>query len=164
MKRIFFLTNLFALFLVPCLAQGFEGIIPLKSTFNDVKKALKVKTCSFPQSIYFLKDFSVTVNFADTKDNKNHKICYKVPDETVTSVAVSYHKPILLSDFGYELKYDSGPFGDINTFFYQNSEKGISVFVNENRFGNKAVSASIFAPTTEQHRKFSYPCNQSPKK
>lgn len=145
-------------------AQGFKGIIPLESNCEDVKRILKVDKCTFPQSIYFLKDFWIRVNFVSIKSNKTDKICYKVPVGNVTSITVSYNKKILLSEFEYKLKYAEGPFGDIDTFGYESSEKGVSVLVNEDMFGNKVISTASFIPTIEQHRKFSYECNKKLKK
>jgi len=137
-------------------AQGFKGIIPLESTCEDVKRILNVKECQFPLSIYWLKDFRISVRYTQEKPSESDKLCYKVPAGRVSSVTVSYNKPFPIKEFEYELKYVEGPFGDIDTITYENSEKGVDVFTNLGRVGT-----AIFGPTPEQYRKFSYDCKSA---
>lgn len=145
-------------------AQGYKGIIPLESTCEDVKRILKVENCTFSLlNRDYTKDW-ISVTFATAKPNKTDKICYKVPVGKVTSISVSYNKPILLSEFEYELKYAEGPFGDIEGYSYENSEKGVSVLVHKDMFGNKRIHNAYFRLNVEQHRKFSFECGKKPKK
>ncbi len=134
-------------------AQGFRGIVPLKSNCEDVKRILQVEKCTFPQSIYRLEDFNVVVNFTTDKPRKKAKICFKVPARLVSSLTVSYHKPFPLSEFEYEVKYIEGPFGDINTTIYGDKEKGVEVFTI-----NSQVSYVGYIPTEMEYQKLSYPC------
>lgn len=145
-------------------AQGFKGIVPLESTCEDVKRILKVENCTFSLlSRDWTKDW-VSVTFATAKPDKTQQLCYKVSVGKVISITVSYNEPILLSEFEYELKYVEGPFGDINGYSYQNSDKGVSGLVHEDMFGDKRIHEAHFGPNFEQHRKFSYECGKKPKK
>jgi hypothetical protein len=145
-------------------AQGYKGIIPLESTCEDVKRVLKVENCTFsPLRRDWAKDW-ISVSFATAKPDKTQKTCYKVPVGKVISISVSYNKPILLSEFEYELKYAEGPFGDIDGYSYENPEKGVSALVHKDMFGNKSIHQAFFGPNVEQHRKFSYKCGTKPKK
>src|SRR5688572_15229703 len=107
-------------------SQGFRGIVPLESTCEDVKRILGVEKCGPSQSIYFLKEHWITVNFTSKDDCKKRKLCFRVPPGRVTSLNVSYHKRIPIAEFEYELKRGEGPFGDIGTIAYENKEKGVA--------------------------------------
>jgi hypothetical protein len=134
-------------------AQGFRGIVPLKSDCADVKRILGVKKCTVPQSVFLLKDFWITVNFTTNNPLEKAKKCYKVPVGRVISFTVTYNKPFPIKDFEYELKYAKGPFGDVNTIAYENKEKGVSVLTNLGR-----INTAIFVPTPEQYKQFAYRC------
>jgi len=140
-------------------AHGFNGIIPLKSTCEDVKRILKVEKCEFPYSLYFLKDFTISIYYTKEKPSETDKVCYKVPAGRVSSIRVSYNKQFPIKDFEYNVKYAEGPFGDIGTIAYENLEKGVSVFTVDG-----VVGTAFFKPTLKQHRKFSYSCNPIPPK
>lgn len=151
---VLIITVITQLFSFSSFGQDFKRIIPLKSTCDDVKNALSVEKCDFPQSIYRLKDFTVVVQFTEEKSSANDKICYKVPPKTVSSFTVTYNKSILLKDFEYELKLLGDINNDIFTVAYENKEKGITVLSN-----NGIIEEVIYGPNVENHRKYSYPCS-----
>lgn len=155
-SKLFIISMVF--FVMPVFAneQGFRGIVPLKSDCEDVKRILQVEKCTFPQSIYRLKNFNVVVNFTTDKPSKEDKICFKVPAGLVSSLTISYHKSFPLSEFEYEVKYIEGPFGDINTTVYGDKEKGIRVFTIDGH-----VSYVGYIPTEMEYQKLSYLCKSS---
>jgi hypothetical protein len=138
-------------------AQGFKGIIPLESTCEDVKRILQVDECKVPQSVYRLKDYTVSISFNDNSLDES-KICYKVPKGRVISLVVSYHKNIPIKEFEYELKFVKKLYNDIDEDWYANNEKGVSVL---SQIG--LVSSAVFVPTHEQHKKFAYECKTAVK-
>ena len=134
-------------------AQGFKGIVPLQSTCEDVKRILQVGECTFPQSIYRLKDFRITINFTTDKPEKEAKICFRVPAGLVSGFTVSYNKRFPVAEFEPKVKYLEGPFGDIDTIVYGNEEDSIAVFTN-----SELVNYIVYSPTRTERRKFSYQC------
>jgi hypothetical protein len=139
-------------------AQGFKGITSLESTCEDVKRILQIDECQFPRGTYWLKEYTVSISFTKDNPGKSDKFCYKVPAGRVSSIVVSYHNPVLVKDFEYELKYEKDLNDDINQVAYSNVEKGVSV-LSQNGFATSA----IFVPTPEQHKKFAYKCKTSNK-
>lgn len=156
-----FRLNFLLLILVPfscseyISAQGFKGIIPLESTCEDVKRTLNVEKCTFPFSIYYLKDFTISLHF-EKKPSESDKWCYKVPVGTITSFTVSYNKRLPIKDFEYELKFAEKLENDIGTIIYENSEKGVAVYVQ-----NEVITDAMFGPTPEQNRKYLYECKSA---
>jgi hypothetical protein len=143
------------LFSFSSFGQDFKKIVPLESTCNDVKAALSVEKCNFPQSVYRLRDFTIVVQFTEEKPSANDKICYKVPPKTVSSFTITYNKSIQIKDFGYELKLLGDINNDISTVAYENKEKGITVLSN-----NGIIEEVLYGPTLENYRKYSYPCSR----
>ena len=138
-------------------AQDAIGLIPLESTCEDVKRILKVQECTFPQSVLFLSDFWVTLNFVSNRpaEPDKNQFCYNVPNGRVQSYTIAYNKPFPLKDFPYELTYVKGPFGDIRTVAYENRERGIKVLSN-----NGKINTVSIVPTPRQRQKFAYSCSE----
>ena len=151
---LLFLLLITQLFCISSFAQGFKGIVPLKSNCEDVKAALNVKQCTFPQSVYRIEGFTVVVNFTEENPSAKDKFCYRVPAKTVSSLTVTYYKQIPLKDFEYKLKFVEELNNDISTVVYENSENGIGVFSH-----NGLISDVIYVPTPKDHKKYSYPCS-----
>ena len=139
--------------------QGFKGIIPLESTCEDVKRILKIEKCTFPLSVYYLKDFTVSIHYTKETSSEEDKWCFKVPAGTVDSITVSYNKKFSIKEFEYELKYKEKLIDDIDITVYENVEKGINVTSN-----NGFVGIATFAPTPQQYRKLAYQCKSTCKK
>jgi hypothetical protein len=156
--------NLFLILIFFCCckfvsAQGFNGIIPLESTCEDVKRILQVEECKSPRSVYWLKDYTVDVSFYENKPIGIEKnLCYKVPAGRVIGISVDYYKRIPIKDFQYALKYAETLPNDISTEIYENEENGVSVFTH-----NGLISTAIFLPTPEQHKKFAFECQTAGK-
>lgn len=134
-------------------AQGFKGLIPLESTCEDVKRILNVEKCSYPLSVYSLKDYIVGVYFKTETRSEDDKWCYKVPVGTVTSFDMSLNKGIPIKDFEYKLKFAEKLENDIVTIVYDNREKGVRAYVQ-----NGVITNAFFGPTPEQRKKYAYEC------
>lgn len=135
-------------------AQGYNGIIPLQSKCEDVKRALKVKECSFPVSEYRFERFRISIWFTKNTPDKKDRICWNVPTGTVTSIRVSYNTPIPLSKFEPSLKRVKGPIDDIFTDLYENKEKSLEAYVN-----NEFVNHVVYLPSELDRKTLSYACN-----
>lgn len=151
MKKYFILMVwvIFQLF-TSAYGQDLKKIVPLESTCDDVKRILSVEKCEVSQSVYRLKDFTVTVYFTEEKPSKEGKICYSVPPKTVILFAVTYNKALLLKDFEYDLTLLGDLSNDIGTIAYQNEKLGITVLSN-----NEMVEEVIYQATPENYRKHS---------
>ena len=111
-------------------AQGYKGIIPLKSTCEDVKRVLKVDECKEPFTMYSLEDIRVSIHF--TKDGATeNNLCYRVPTGRVLSFTVSFNKAVPLDKFEYKLKFAEKIENDIVSIIYANEEKGVSAYVQD---------------------------------
>lgn len=138
-------------------AQGFKGIVPLESTCEDIKRILRVEKCDFPQSIYRLKEYTVSVSFYENKPiGKNKDLCYQIPAGRVIGLTVSYNKHIRIAEFEYELKFAQKLNNDIDTEVYKNEANNVSVFSN-----NGLVETAIFSATRELHKKYAIECRKS---
>jgi len=146
-----FFTTLFCV--VAGHSQGFMGLIPLESTCDDVRRIFHVDTCTYPQSVYLLKQYSVIVNFTVEKPDTSVKLCFRVPRGRVRSIIVSFNKRFSLEQFEYKLKYVRGPYGDIGTIEYENKELGIRANVL-----NGEISSVVFEPTASQSKELGYQC------
>lgn len=114
------------------LAQEWRGIKPLRSTCEDVKRALGVDKCEYPNSEYRWQGETVTVGFIMCPCPT---LCYhvssgwNVPIGTVGGITRKLrNKPLPISDFNV----DSGKWKKTYTDFigqvlYNNYEQGISL-------------------------------------
>jgi hypothetical protein len=136
-------------------SQGFNRIVPLESTCDDLKRILGIAECSFPQDVLWLQDYRISVKFTSGSSEKNGKLCYRVPAGRVILIAVSYNVPILIKDFPYNLTFREKLY-DIDTLVYENVDSGVSVTAN-----NGYVATATFVPTPAQHKKFAYPCGKA---
>jgi len=134
-------------------SQGFRGIVPLESTCDDVKRVFQVDHCTYPQSVYFLKEFWVKVDFVDAKVLLDQKWCFRVPAGRVSSFSISYNKRFPIDQFQYKLKYVEGPPDDIGTLTYESKEVGVSASTL-----NGEISTAFFGPTSHQLKELGYLC------
>lgn len=128
----------------PSCTRGWRGIIPLRSTCEDVKRILGVETCNSPRSEYQLPNFKVTVSFSACVCCEN----WRVPAGTVLYITVT---PALretrpLSDYNVGVGnnwqvYESDAVG-MN--IYENPAEGVAFHTF-----NGMVTEISFYPTTE---------------
>jgi hypothetical protein len=118
--------------LLTCLASNqsncWRGIIPVRSTCEDVKKILRVDTCSFPISNYTIADYRVMIEFYDDDCDKSPR-AWRVPKGTVMSLAVSPINTMTVSQLGLDLSKFKKREGEeiVGLEQYDNEEEGISV-------------------------------------
>ena len=126
--------------------ERWRGIVPIRSTCEDVKRILGVASCKFPSSTYYLEDVSIIIEFSDAKKNcqrSTEQKCqagvqhalWNVPRGTVLSVAVALKKPLPLANFhvdggDYERSVDERAqlVGD-DIVSYNNYKEGIYITV-----------------------------------
>lgn len=127
--RLGFLALLF-LMLVTMSSQSncWRGITPLRSTCEDVKKILKVDTCTLPISEYTLPDFRVMVEFQNETCDSEPR-AWRVPKGTVTAITISPRNEMRPSEFGLDLsKYKKREDGEIvGVEHYDSEEEGVTV-------------------------------------
>lgn len=107
MRKLLILVFFLAAVESICLAQGWQGIQPLQSTCDDVKKALKVDKCEYPDSIYRLPDETVTVRFVTCPCPITCDSAYggwNVPFSTVAGIIRELHKPFSVTNFDVNSK------------------------------------------------------------
>jgi hypothetical protein len=107
-----------------------RGITPLQSTCEDVKKILKVDTCTLPISQYTLPDFRVMVEFENETCDRESR-AWRVPKGTVTAITVSPRNEMRPSEFGLDLsKYKKREDGEIvGLEHYDSQGEGVTVDV-----------------------------------
>ena len=85
-----------------CSGQEWRGLKPLRSTCDDVKRALGVDHCEYPRSTYRLEDEIVSVSFATCPCAK---VCYgenrgwNVAPDVVTAIHRELRKGLPVADF-----------------------------------------------------------------
>ena len=124
-------------------AKGWKGIEPLRSTCEDVKRALKVDQCASPMSVYNLPEFRVVIFFSEARNCKKPR-GWRVPPGTVLSLTVSPTREMLPSEMGIDLT-NYKKLGDrdlVGAEGYESSEEGISV-----ELFNGFVQDIFFGPT-----------------
>lgn len=117
-------------------SKQWQDIVPLRSTCADVKRALGVERCGFPDSTYYLRHETVSISFSTSNapcSAGQQQEPWNVPRGTVLEITVFLKKPLPLSEF----RVDDGKYEKVTSDFldevtYNNSEEGISlVAVNE---------------------------------
>ncbi|SRR5712692_6907192 len=105
-----------------------RGITPLHSTCEDVKKILKVDTCTLPISEYTLPDFRVMVEFENETCDSEPR-AWRVPKGTVLAITLSPRNEMRPSKFGLDLsKYKKREDGEIvGVEHYDSDEEGVTV-------------------------------------
>jgi hypothetical protein len=129
-KQRLTLLVLFMLFLVSGVSgQDWRKIVPLSSTCEDVKALLEVNYCKAPDSFYKFPEMSIYILVSDGKNK------WKVPEDTVTRVAVSLRSLPPLKEFvkNFNVKiedFEFFPDDDLpNSKIYVNNKRGISITV-----------------------------------
>ncbi len=143
--------------------QGWRGIKPLRSTCEDVKRALGVEKCEYPESVYRLQDEIVTVGFIMCPCPI---LCYhvssgwNVPIGTVAGITRELrNKPLPVSNF----KVDNGKWKKTYTDFigqvlYNNYEEGISL----DSVKGKVFTIHYYAPLNKHKDLACPPCSVPP--
>ena len=107
-----------------------QGITPLHSTCQDVKKILKVEKCTFPIVEYTLPEFRAMIEF-ENEPCAREAHGWRVSPGTVTAISLSPLKAMLPSDFGLDLsKYEKRDDGEIvGVVHYENRLEGVTAIL-----------------------------------
>ncbi|HWS56220.1 MAG TPA: hypothetical protein VN228_18915 [Pyrinomonadaceae bacterium] len=113
-------------------AEGWRGIVPLRTTCDDVKKALKVEKCGAPMSEYNVPGFRVVVFFSSSQCCDD-PAGWRVPPGTVTSLIISPVKKMRPPELGIDLsEYLKLPDRDVvGMEAYENRGRGIAVNLSD---------------------------------
>lgn len=120
-----------------CVAQGWRGIQPLRSTCDDVKKALNVDKCEYPHSIYRLENETVKVSFVTcpcpiTCDSEYGG--WNVPFGTVAGITRQPLKALSVTEFDVNSskwsKKETDMIGDV---YYDDPHAGVTLFTINGR-------------------------------
>jgi len=142
-----FITDLvvsFGLLLAICTsasAQGWRGIVPLRSDCETVKRSLGIPQCR--TGTYHLPDGSISISFSDGTCDSG----WNVPDGTVISFYVHTNtKQKLQEKFSDLSKYAKSHEGDARgAIRYTNPDEGMSITATE----DGTILSIFYGPTTK---------------
>lgn len=111
--------------------QEWRGIQLLKSNCEDVKRALRVDKCEYPETTYHLTGETVAISFQNCSCPT---VCideiggWNVPRGTVRSIVRNLHKPVPIADFNVNgAKWISIQTDFIGQIIYTNKDEGIRI-------------------------------------
>lgn len=122
--RLAVATVILLLFITPpSQSNSWRGLIPLRSTCDDVKKSLNIDKCSMPLTHYTRPEMQVMIAFA-TQDCDSEPKGWRVPKGTVTAIILSPQIPMVPSELGLDIsKYEKREDGEIVGIDHYTSEK-----------------------------------------
>jgi hypothetical protein len=127
--RFAILPILLSLLITPANPSNcWRGITPLRSTCEDVKKNLKIDTCSVPLTRYTVPEMRVRIELSMGDCDKAPQ-GWRVPKGTVTAIILSPQIPMVPSQLGLDIsKYEKREDGEIlGIEHYTSEEDGVSV-------------------------------------
>jgi len=133
MKRTVLIPIICVMFLIPLKVSGQEwrGIQLLKSNCEDVKRALGVDKCEYPETTYHLMTETVAITFQNCSCPT---VCYgelggwNVRRGTVRSIVRHLHNPLPITDFDVNsAKWTSIQTDFIGEIIYSNADEGITI-------------------------------------
>ena len=108
--------------------KEWRGLRPMHSNCEDVKRALKVTTCSPPGGEYDFTTERVRIVFSSVECDRAWQRNWKVPPGTVLSIERHFRQRILLSEFVTDLDQFELAATDDGLQIYSSKEQGISVW------------------------------------
>ena len=129
--RIKMLTVMSVILALPVVtfSQEWHGIVLLKSTCDEVKRALQVDRCEPPKSTYEMQGETVTVFFTlppFQTDCPCKSQGWNVPPGTVDSITRTLNEPLPLSQFNVNSDKWSKTFTDFrDEIIYGNGDQGL---------------------------------------
>jgi hypothetical protein len=139
--------SLYALMIsaIPTYAKEWRGIIPMKSTCEDVKRILGVTTCNPPDEIYDLGDEKVRIEFTKYPCHRAYTKFWDVPVGTVIIIERYLKKPITIAELGVDVsKYEIATTDMIDMNIYSSEEEGMSFYALKDQ-----VREIFYMPTKE---------------
>ncbi len=122
-------------------AQGWRGVVPLRSTCEEVKQKLGIAECK--NRTYDLLDAKVSIVFSDGLCSSG----WDVPEGTVTTLDVHSKAPKRFSDLGLDLstyrRVTNGPLPGVTR--YENLDRSVSITVSPEGI----VRGYFYGPSTK---------------
>lgn len=134
-------------------SQVYRKIRPLQSNCEEIKEILNIGNCEYPQTRYENEKYVVKINFLTEQPKKFDEICWNIKERKVESVEVVFKKGVPISLFDSSLTFVKNTNNDIGTRIYENKEKGILAYVQQD-----IIDAVIFKPSPSDYKMYSYPC------
>ena len=126
-------------------AREWRGIIPMKSTCDDVKRILNVTTCDPPEETYDLGNEKVRISFSKSRCFKAYQKLWDVPVGTVIIIERHLKKPIAMSELGIDsTKYKITTTDVVNLNIYSSEDDGLWFYAFNDR-----VQDIYYRPTKE---------------
>lgn len=127
--RVLFTASCFLMLCVGARAQekGWRGIVPLRSTREDVERLLGPSSDRGYGVTYILKDQSVFFEYSSCHRCDDKENCFNVPEYTVIRIAVSLVVKPRISNLGVDkkkFKKERNP-NLPDYWYYTNAEEGI---------------------------------------
>lgn len=147
-SRAFLLSLLVIVTTIPASAKGWQGIIPLRSTCEDVKRTLKVDKCATPESEYDLPDLKVIIYFSQNRSCDADPRAWRVPTGTVTSIIITPTKGMRPSELDIDIsKYKKlGDSDVVGIERYESREEGVTVHL----FNGFVQTAFFYPPSSDE--------------
>lgn len=120
---------------VTCMAQnqsggrGWNGLRPMHSTCEDVKRTLGVTTCAPTNGTYDFGTERVRITFSTIHCARAWQKSWDVPVGTVLSIERHFRTPLRLSEFGVDLTKFKSTTTDSDVIIYSGEEDGVSMWV-----------------------------------
>ncbi|HEX7314359.1 MAG TPA: hypothetical protein VF297_10575 [Pyrinomonadaceae bacterium] len=107
-------------------AKEWRGIIPMKSTCEDVKRVLGVDTCNPPDGVYDLGGEEVRINFSKSPCVEAFGKSWSVPVGTVLAILHRPKSPVDIAQLALDVsKYKITNTDVVGLDAYHNEEEGI---------------------------------------
>lgn len=119
----FFTVSIFAF---PIYAKEWCGLIPMKSTCDDVKRVLGVTTCEPPNETYDLGDERVRISFSKYSCFPAYTKFWNVPVGTIIIIERHPKNPIPVAELDIDIKKYEVTSTDTDINIYSNAEDGLS--------------------------------------
>lgn len=147
MRMFFLLTSLILVNSIIALAEGYRGIVPMRSTCKDVKRILRVSTCNPPNNTFDLEEDKVKIKFSTQPCEKAWTKQWDVPVDTVLIVEQFPKHPFDFSNLKIDIsKYSVLTLDNLSQKAYLNKEQGIEIYTR----GNKVI-AITYTPTRKKY-------------
>ncbi len=117
-----------------------QNITVFESNCEDVKKILKVKSCSVPSSSYSFEKYDLIIKFSREKNEWN------VKKGKVIYFNVLLKVPIKLSDYEKDLSNYKSKLTDTFDLVFTNKQKGVEILTTNDVNEKWIMNITIFPP------------------
>ena len=141
MKHFLFSVVLIILISGSGQAQGWRGIVPLRSNCESVKRLLKVERCT--AGTYLIGEDNLSISFSDGSCETG----WKVSPGTVLSFYVHTRRKLKFSSqYPNSSKFVKSPNSSHDVVYYENQEDGVTVAV----FKDGTIAHTFYGPPSKR--------------